>query len=191
MKTDDFKKLILAGRGSWIMGGVLFATGTIIITFGNSATAVVAPADLAQKNSAGRVISSFLHGEQDDVANISRTLDETDELLNKCTAPAAPMQVPLGQIRNDPFCFNSGAARGREDAGTMENNDGDRVALLQALGKIQLQSICGSGDQLACMIDNHLYHEGEQVQCFTVERIGQTSVVIRSGGYRFELKIAG
>jgi hypothetical protein len=41
------------------------------------------------------------------------------------------------------------------------------------------------------MIDDRLYHAGEQIGHFTIEQIDAESVVVRNGGYRFELKIGG
>jgi hypothetical protein len=52
---------------------------------------------------------------------------------------------------------------------------------------LKLQSIVHSGKSAACMINNILYQPGQQVDQFTVERINPTSVILRSGTFRFEV----
>ena len=41
----------------------------------------------------------------------------------------------------------------------------------------------------ACMIGNTLYQEGQQVEMFTIEAINPGGVIVKSGAYRFELKM--
>jgi hypothetical protein len=60
---------------------------------------------------------------------------------------------------------------------------------MKASTALQLQSIVHSGSRKACMINNTLYAEGQQVDQFTIEKIEASRVIVKSGAYRFELKM--
>jgi hypothetical protein len=54
---------------------------------------------------------------------------------------------------------------------------------------LHLQSIVRGGKYRACMINNTLYQEGQQVGMFTVQQVSTGTVVLECGKYRFELKM--
>jgi len=39
------------------------------------------------------------------------------------------------------------------------------------------------------MINNTLYQEGQQIDSFIIEKIAPAGVIVKSGTYRFELKM--
>jgi len=45
------------------------------------------------------------------------------------------------------------------------------------------------GARTACMINNTIYREGQQIDQLTIEKISPTSVIVRTGAYRFELTL--
>ena len=57
------------------------------------------------------------------------------------------------------------------------------------MADLHLQSIVRGGKYHACMINNTLYQEGQQVGMFTVQQVGAATVVLECGKYRFELKM--
>ena len=61
--------------------------------------------------------------------------------------------------------------------------------MLKAVQELQLQSVMHSDAMQACMIDNTLYREGQQVGGFTVEKINPNAVIVKNGAYRFELRM--
>ena len=65
----------------------------------------------------------------------------------------------------------------------------ERQAALKAVQALQLQSIMFGETRRACMINNALCTEGQQVDDFVIEKITQGAVIVRSGTYRFELKM--
>jgi type IV pilus assembly protein PilO len=138
-----------------------------------------------------QIVANYLTGERRNDARFNGMLHDTDKLMQECLAAPDAQQVSLVNLRSDPFRAGQTSGAASHNAGTVRAADGDRVAMLRAIEKLQLQSIVSSGDRPACMIDNHLYREGEQLDTFTVERIEQAQVVVRNGSYRFELKISG
>jgi Type II secretion system protein B len=64
-----------------------------------------------------------------------------------------------------------------------------RQAALKAVQELALQSIMFSENRRACMINNSLYREGQQVDDFTVDKISPQSVIVKTGPYRFELRM--
>ncbi len=57
------------------------------------------------------------------------------------------------------------------------------------LGCSNRASVMYSESRRACMINNTLFLEGQQCDGFTVERINPNSVIVKNGGYRFELSM--
>jgi hypothetical protein len=176
--------------GSWTMATLLLATATAVLVYHQRAMAgVTQPTASSQSIAPEQLIARYLNGEQGTLVQLQPMLQNTEQLLESCLAEKDKAQVPLAQIRNNPFRLNLSAETANQQAGEAQKNDGDRVAMLQNLEKLQLQSVLGSGDHPACVIDNRLYHEGDEIDDFTVERIETNGVVVRSGGYRFELKL--
>src|SRR2546426_863445 len=60
----------------------------------------------------------------------------------------------------------------------------------KAVQTLQLQTVVIRANRKACMINNTMYQEGESVESFTIEKISPSAVIVRSGVYRFELKMA-
>jgi hypothetical protein len=178
--------------GNWITVSVLVVAGTLIVFhFNRVATAGAHAADVPQAMAARQVIDNYLDAEQGRFADLPTTLGNTDALLQECLADRSGAQVPLASLHSDPFRFAAATQSIAAEAATEKKSDTDRVAMLQDLQKLRLQSIVAGGDNPQCMIDDRLYHAGEQVGNFTIERIDAAVVVVRNGGYRFELKIAG
>lgn len=67
---------------------------------------------------------------------------------------------------------------------------GDHKQVVEAVSNLHLQSIVQGGKYRACMINNTLYREGQQVGIFTLQKVGDGAVVVESGRYRFELRMA-
>jgi len=103
--------------------------------------------------------------------------------------PSVP-QVPLSSLNTNPFRFAKAEPDGKsaEDAAKKKKEE-ERAAALHASQSLVLQSIIHSGARKACMINNALYNEGQQVDQFMIEKINPNSIIVRSGAYRFELKM--
>jgi hypothetical protein len=167
---------------SWISIGMAGAACLCVAMVGHFYSPSVARGQAGQRVAAQEAISTYLQTGELSSRQLARTFEKTDRLVRRLSADAGASQVPLAEVYRDPFSGDATA-----DSKPPEQ---DRVAMLEALEKLQLQSVC-AGDRPSCMIDNRQYHEGEEVACFAIERIGREAVVIRNGGYRFELKISG
>ena len=61
--------------------------------------------------------------------------------------------------------------------------------MLKAVQSLRLQSIMYSETRKACMINDTMYREGDLAETFTIEKVTQTSVIVKNGVYRFELRM--
>jgi len=117
-------------------------------------------------------------------------LKETESLVQQFLTYPSVAQVPLSGLRNNPFRQSSTVVTGPvDDAAIRRRLEQERQMILNAVQGLQLQSIIHSDVRRACLINNALYREGQQVENFTIERIDSHAVVVRSGAYRFELKM--
>ena len=60
-------------------------------------------------------------------------------------------------------------------------------AVVEAVGRLHLQSVGHYGDLMRCRINGFVYNEGDVVDGFTIEKIRPTGVVVRKGAYRFQI----
>jgi tetratricopeptide (TPR) repeat protein len=60
-------------------------------------------------------------------------------------------------------------------------------AAVEAVGRLQLQSVGHYGNIMRCRINGSVYNEGDLVDGFTIEKIRPTGVIIRKGPYRFQI----
>jgi len=65
----------------------------------------------------------------------------------------------------------------------------EKAVALRAVQGLQLQSIMHSDTRRACLINNTLYSEGQQVDSLVIEKIQPKSVIVKSGPYRFGVRI--
>jgi hypothetical protein len=192
MKFQFSQSRLTAKTGNWVTATVLAGAGTLIVChFNHAAAAGAGPMDAPETLAARQVINNYLHAEQGGFAVLPSMLSKTDSLLEQCLADRSASQVPLASLRNDPFRIAPATQSVAAEAATEQKSDTDRVEMLQDLQKLRLQSVVATGDNPQCMINDRLYHAGEEIDNFTIERIDAAAVVVRNGGYRFELKIAG
>lgn len=177
------------GGASWLIAGLCLGAGGIAVGLFLHTTATAAPIESQGLPATRQVFANYLCGPKGDLSRLESMLRSTDALMQQCTAAQDAIQVPLSNLRADPFRIGDNAAGG-SDISKVGESDVDRVAMLQQVQKLTLQSIMVSGDLPACTINGHLYREGEVIDDFNIERIETTEVVVRNGGYRFELKIA-
>jgi hypothetical protein len=130
---------------------------------------------------------NFLQSGQDGVAAMRAMLKSTEKVVKDFLAYPTMTQIPLAELKTNPFRVQGPKADDSE-ANTKRRKEEDRQEIVKAVNALQLQSIM-SGKKGACMINNAMYMEGQQIGRFTVEKIAQASVIVKSGQYRFELKM--
>jgi hypothetical protein len=141
-----------------------------------------------QSTPAAQTVHTFLDSGQDGVAAMRSMLQGTEKVVKEFLTYPSMAQVPLEALKTNPFRARQQVAADDSDAQSKRKKDAEREAALKAVQTLQLQSIM-SGKRGACMINNTLYTEGQQVGQFIVEKISQSSVIVKSGAYRFELKM--
>ncbi len=138
---------------------------------------------------AQQTISNFLGGGSASIKSMETMLRNTQKVVQQFLNYPSMTQVPLADLRTNPFRLKAPSPVPASDAAEKRKREEERVKMLKAVQGLQLQSIMYSDARKACMIDNVMYREGQQVEEFTVEKITQSSVVVRGGAYRFELKM--
>jgi hypothetical protein len=66
----------------------------------------------------------------------------------------------------------------------------DRTVAIRAAQRLKLQAVMSGGTGgRSCMINNKLVREGDTIDGFVVETVGDSSAIIRKGKFRFELSV--
>lgn len=184
--------------GTLLMAGLLLISGAGIWMLREHFGPRSAQADEVST----QTISGFLNGGQHRLRQMERMLNDTQKVVQRFINYPSVTQVPLQNLRGNPFRHESlkakpdveapVAARAvhADEAARRQREARDKaVAEARDLAR-RLQSVV-SGNRPACMIDGKLYEPGQQVGAFTVESIDSQAVVVRQGDFRFSLKMSG
>ena len=144
---------------------------------------------LAAASQTDQTITQFLSDGSRNIEQMEQMLRQTERVVEQFRTYPSMAQKPLSELRTNPFRFHDLSAA-PEDAGmARRKREEERSVALKAVSALSLQSVMHSGAIKSCMINNELYKEGQQVDVFTIDRISPESVIVRSGAYRFELKM--
>jgi hypothetical protein len=140
---------------------------------------------------AKKTINSFLDGGGNNIKNMESMLRNTEKVVQQFLTYPSMTQVPLSDLRTNPFRLRPAKPENTptSDAAERRKREEERVAMLKAVQGLQLQSIMYSETRKACMINDTMYREGQNVGDFTVEKVTQNTVVVKNGVYRFELRM--
>lgn len=139
---------------------------------------------------AAKTINEFLNSGPGGIQKMHEMLKDTEKVVQQFQEYPSVNQVPLADLQTNPF--QSGTVKSRiadEKDELARKQEAEKQAAIKACAALQLQSIVHSGSRKACMINNTLYTEGQQVDQFIIERIEPGRVVVKTGVYRFELKM--
>lgn len=140
-----------------------------------------------QNAQAQSTINGFLTDGKKNMKLMEQMLRNTEKVVKQFLEYPSMAQVPLEEVKNNPFRVTKEQAPDSE-AATRKKREAERALALRAVGNLNLQSIM-SGTRKSCMINNTLYTEGQQIDQFTIERIQSGIVIVKSGNFRFELKM--
>jgi hypothetical protein len=189
--SEEGKKTV--GTGTLIMAGFLLACGAgTYMMYTRSAPANTAPSPEAA--AAQTTITQFLSDDKENVTKMKDLLHNTEKAVEQFRAAPGKMQVPVEELRTNPFRIAADEdkpAAPDEPTDTLagkRREEAERAATLKAAQGLTLQFIV-SGRKKSCMINNAKYGEGDAVGEFTVESISATSVIVKKGDARFELKM--
>ncbi len=170
-----------------ILGGLLILAPIVIWIMYNRKGPASASAAVAKPPAAVQTVRTFLNSGPSGIKVMREMLQSTEKIVQEFLKYPTMTQVPLADLKTNPF-RSAGANAPDPDAAARRKREEERAAVVKAVQNLQLQSIM-SGTHKACMINNALYTEGQQVDQFTIERIVNGAVIVKSGQYRFELKM--
>jgi hypothetical protein len=177
-------------KGTLVLFGILIlgASGFYVMyrqTGPKPASAAVAKETAAAK----KTINSFLSGGDSNIKTMESLIKNTEKVVQQFIKYPSKTQIPLSDLRTNPFRLYEKPVEkpvSTEDLDKKKREE-ERQAILKAVQGLQLQSIMYSEARRACMINNNLYREGQNLEQFTIEKITPSSVVVQNGPYRFEL----
>ena len=168
-------------KSAAIFGAAVLLGGAVLYGMywraGPSAAAAVDP-------QAERAVQSFLKGGASPAA-------DTDAIAEQFQGYPNAAQVPLEELRKNPFRQQGPVAPGAAPPASVAEAEVERAAALKAARGLGVQSILHGTARRACLINGAFYREGQTVDGFTVEQIRPDSVVVRSGAFRFEVMMRG
>jgi len=135
---------------------------------------------------ADKTIQGFLSSGNANIKLMQEMLRNTQKVVEQFRSYPSMTQVPLNDLKTNPFKYLGGKSAEDDGTGAARQRQQDRQAALKAVQALQLQSIV-HGSRKACMINNAMYTEGQQVDTFTIEKINPDGVIVRSGPFRFRV----
>jgi hypothetical protein len=97
--------------------------------------------------------------------------------------------VPVSALRTNPFRALAPKLKpeNESEAAGRRRREEERQAASTAVAAMKLQSVVQGKKYQACMINGKMYQQGQEVDGFTVEQIGNGTVIVRKDAFRFEL----
>lgn len=152
-----------------------------------------ADAATVDSDAASQTVSKFLDGGTANVQMMEKMLRDTEKVVQQFLNYPSMKQVPLGELQTNPFRFRApqiaGEKASESEVAAKKRREEERQAVIKAVGSLNLQSVIHSGTRKACMINNTMYTEGQQLDEFVVDKINPGSVIVKNGVYRFELRM--
>jgi hypothetical protein len=179
------------GAGSLILFAfVIAAAGATYFMYWKTGPATAAAAS-AEAVEAKTTITKFLSDGQVSLKTMEEMRKNTEKVVERFKAYPSMTQVPLSALKANPFrMLPPTPAADITEAAAKRRREQEREATVKAVQNLALQSVIVSDKGSACMINRTLYTQGQQVDIFTIERIGSNAVIVRANGFRFELQMA-
>ncbi|HZZ44056.1 MAG TPA: hypothetical protein VFE58_14060 [Tepidisphaeraceae bacterium] len=171
-----------------IFGVILLGAAGYYLMYARTGPQTASAAVSPESEQADQTINQFLSA-GDENLRVMRQLRQTTDKVVAQFKNAAPAQVPLNDLQANPFKYAQLTDDASAAAAAKKKHEEERQIALTNVQTLQLQSILHSETKRACMINNQLYAEGATVSDFTIEKISVGSVIVKSGPFRFELKM--
>jgi hypothetical protein len=171
-------------RGTIVLGGLILAAfaGLGVMHFRTG------PATAQASTDAAKTINTFLGDGKKNLVTMRQVLSDTDKLVDDFRNFPAAAQVPLEDLQRNPFSDGSDAAKSTEPVEAFDRKAKLDAAMKRVTG-LKVQSIMYSESTRSCMIDNRFRTEGDTFDNFEIERINPASVIVKTDGFRFEVKV--
>jgi hypothetical protein len=171
---------------------VLIGVGGTYFMYMRQGPSTAAAASTPEAQKAEQTINTFLTSGPDGIKMMHSMLKDTEKVVKQFLEYPSVTQIPLASLHTNPFQSQPTKPDGKpadpDEKALERQREAEKQAALKASEELKLQSIIYSGSRKACMINNTLYKEGEQIEQFTIEKIEPGRVIVKTGAYRFELK---
>jgi ferritin-like metal-binding protein YciE len=175
-----------------IVGAALLGGGALFFNHARQgpASASAGTTSVMSTADAKKRISQFLDNGKGNVKVMEQMLHNTEKVVQQFQNYPSVTQVPLGELKTNPFKQSSTAAKDdATDPDLKKKLEAQRQTALKNVQNLQLQSVMKGDQRSTCMINNTLFREGQSVEDFFIEKINTNSVIVRSNEFRFELKM--
>lgn len=170
-----------------VFGALLLGLGGYYFMYARTGPQSAAAAT-PEAEQADATINQFLSAGDENIRVMQQLRQTTDKVVAQFRNSAVA-QVPVNELQANPFKYAQLTDDASAAAAAQKKRDEDRQAALKSVQDLQLQTVLHSGTTRACMINNKMYKEGQDVAGFTIEKISANAVIVRTGPFRFELKM--
>jgi hypothetical protein len=171
----------------YLIGFILLGGGTLYLM--HLRTGPKAADAAPQAAQANQTITQFLSGGDNSIKGVEKLLKNTQQMVQQFLTNPNVHQVPLNHLQTNPFRQTSAKeGESNSEADARRHHEEEKATIQRAAEGLQVQSIL-SGSRKACMINNMMVTENQQIEGFVIEKINPHSVIVKQGEYRFELKM--
>jgi hypothetical protein len=174
------------------LGLMLAAGGAMYVMYVRGGPQTAEAASSPEAATANETITQFLGGGNDKLKQMEQMLKNTEKVVEQFLKYPSANQVPLADLHTNPFRHQVEKVETptvKNDRDEKKRKEEERQLAVASVQRLQLQSIMHSSASKACMINNTLYQEGQQIEQFVIEKISADAVVVKTGVYRFELRM--
>ena len=142
--------------------------------------------------SANETVAAFLADGGRTINNMRVILQGTQKLVEQFKTYPSVAQVPLTDLKANPFHLSVSQAPAPQDSAEMARKKKEELksAAMASAHSLRLQSLMSRGAKRMAMINNAMYQEGDIVDGFLIEKISAASVIVKQSPFRFELTMA-
>lgn len=196
------KARTIDGITAAVAGLVLLAGGGLYAMHTRTAAAAVR---MAEVDASATDVDTLLAGGREGISALARSVRSTRDLVARLTtrhdvdesniqlASAARTPDASTPAERDPFTLKpTEVARPIETKPQTDEPDREQLRneALAAARQLQVQSILHGSARRSCLINGKLFFEGQAIDSrFTVVSISPDAVIVRSGEFRFELRL--
>jgi len=120
--------------------------------------------------------------------NLSTLLTPTDEITAIFQHDVRDQQVPIEQVKKNPFSLALGDNSGSDTGQDTRQTDRALSKLRSEAGSLELQSIMLGAKNIA-VIGGEFYKRGDRLGSFTITEIDKFTVYLEANGNPFELSL--
>lgn len=154
------------------------------------ASAGAATVTTASGADARKTINEFLATGGKDVVAMEEMLKNTEKVVKQFLAYPTMTQVPLQDLQTNPFRFAAPPEETASKADEQRKVEEAKGKAIKAASELRIESLMTGRNGGTAIINGKVVRPGDTVDDFFIEEIKTSSVIVRSGTFRFELRLA-